>query len=461
MFKNLMNTFTALDAQGKSAAASVLRGLGLEGAADYGDAMAALGASQLKSYEADIAEKKKAQQIAMGVSPENAAKGLTDLIADGQYEDVGTKFFVEGTYAVADAIRTYAPFLAGPVVGSAAIGADVQAKEYVRRLDDPTLTKSQKMAYAITDGVVETGTALLFSKIGAGLPGAANELRRKMLGNVKEASKKFAFTGNPVVRSTVGEGIEEGVVSALGQMSDMMYDSAFKEGKPISLMATVAPIALAKEVGYNLEKINWYEVADSFTYGALAGGALGGGIASLPSSNAVPHSKVAEDKQKIDEELRAMAADYNNETDPDIKKAKKQLLQEKLAAFDAINGAGADAYATLNQDEAVQVAAVNRRIAQLQDQIKSGKDLAGIEYNPEQLAEKKAEMEKLYEVKKEIEGKAFSREYAEENQGQLPLFVEDAEGNQVETQAKVTPQNVTEQHRALEKEVLVGSVSLM
>jgi len=434
MFKNLMNTFTALDTQGKSAAASVLRGLGLEGAADYGEAMAALGASQLKSYEADIAEKKKAQQIAMGVSPENAAKGLTDLIADGQYEDVGTKFFVEGTYAVADAIRTYAPFLAGPAVGAAAIGADVQAKEYVRRLDDPTLTKSQKMAYAITDGVIETTTAVIFSKIGAGLPGAANELRRKMLGNVKEAGKKFAFAGNPLVRSTVGEGIEEGVVSALGQASEMMYDAAFKD----------------KE--FNLDNINWYEVADSFTYGALAGGALGGGIAALPSSNAVPHSKVAEDKQKIDVELRAMAADYANETDPDIKKAKKQLLQEKLAAFDAINGAGADAYATLNQDEAVQVSAVNRRIAQLQDQIKSGKDLAGIEYNPEQLTEKKAEMEKLYEVKKEIEGKAFSREYAEENKGQLPLFVEDAEGNQVETQAKVTPQNVTEQHRTLEKE---------
>jgi hypothetical protein len=434
MFKNLMNTFTALDTQGKSAAASVLRGLGLEGAADYGEAMAALGASQLKSYEADIAEKKKAQQIAMGVSPENAAKGLTDLIADGQYEDVGTKFFVEGTYAVADAIRTYAPFLAGPVVGSAAIGADVQAKEYVRRLDDPTLTKSQKMAYAITDGVIETGTTLLLSKFASGLPGAANELRRKMMGSVKEAGKKFAFAGNPLVRSTVGEGIEEGVVSALGQMSEMMYDSAFKD----------------KE--FNLDNFNPHEVYDSFVYGALAGGALGGGIAALPSSNAVPHSKVAEDKQKIDEELRAMAAEYTNETDPDIKKAKYQMLQDKLAAFDAINGAGADAYATLNQDEAVQVAAVNRRIAQLQDQIKSGKDLAGIEYNAEQLAEKKAEMEKLYEVKKEIEGKAFSREYAEENQGQLPLFVEDAEGNQVETQAKATPQNVAEQHKTLEKE---------
>jgi hypothetical protein len=221
-------------------------------------------------------------------------------------------------------------------------------------------------------------------------------------------------------------------------MSEMMYDSAFKD----------------KE--FNLDNFNPHEVYDSFVYGALAGGALGGGIAALPSSNTVPHSKVAEDKQKIDEELRAMAADYNNETDPDIKKAKKKLLQEKLAAFDAINGAGADAYATLNEDEAVQVAAVNRRIAQLQDQIKSGKDLAGIEYNPEQLAEKKAEMEKLYEVKKEIEGKAFSREYAEENQGQLPLFVEDAEGNQVETQAKATPQNVTEQHRTLEKEEMTA-----
>lgn len=434
MFKNLMNTFTALDAQSKSAAASVLRGLGLEGAADYSDTMALLGASKLKNYEADIAEKKKAQQIAMGVSAENADKTFSQLFEEGVYDEAGTKFFVDGTYAVADAIRTFAPFLAGPVVGAAAIGADVQAKEYIRRLDDPTLTKSQKLAYAITDGIVETGTSYLLSALRLGGAGLTAEIRKRAFDSVKEAGKKFAFTGNPLIRGTVGEGIEEGVVSALNQVSEMMYDSAFKDKD------------------FNIDNFNKYEVYDSFLYGSLAGGALGGGMAMLPSSNAVPHSKVAEDKQKIDAELKAMSADYNNETDPDIKKAKYQMLQEKLAAFDAINGAGADAYATLNQDEAVQVAAVNRRIAQLQDQISSGKDLAGIEYNPEQLTEKKAEMEKLYEVKKEIEGKAFSREYAEENQGQLPLFVEDAEGNQVETQAKVTPQDVTEQHRTLEKE---------
>lgn len=379
------------------------------------------------------AREKAAQKDLLGVNKENLDKGFSQNIDEGNVKDAFLSLFVDGVYGIADAPRTAAAFIAGPLAGGVTTGLSVSATEYASLLaSNPLMSKQERLLYAVGAGVIE-GTISGVAANTAGINKIANEIGEKLFKQgVKEARDVIRSKGVELVKNIGGEGIEEALVSLSTQAYDQAVDSYLgKEG----------------------DGINFYEVLDAGTIGMIAAGPISGvHVANLPSSKVVGHSITNEEKQDIDQELKSLIEDYNSEQDPDIKAAKKQILDDKLMAFDAISGREVEAYETLNEDEAAQVASINRRIANLDSQVEKGKDLAGIEYNAEQIADKKAEREKLYEIKKEIEGKAFSRAYAEENKGQLPLFVEDAEGNEVETQAKVTPQDVTEQHRTLEKE---------
>lgn len=380
--------------------------------------------------------KKAAQQIALGVSEENARRGIFDTFFDGDVSDGFTKLFVEGTYAAIDAPRTAAPFMAGMGAGAAVTGINVASDEYARRISDLTLSKSEKMAYAMSHAAIESVLAYGFGEAGLGLQNVASKLG-------KQAFEKGLTRTNNIIRSkgaeffreVGGEGIEEGLVSAFTQITDQYLDSEF---------------------GKDPEKFSYNSVLDAAVLGIIgAGGPSSLTLASMPSSKQIPHSAVAEEKRQIVKELKDLKRDYDNETNPDLKEIKRQKIEDKFRAFDALNGMEAEAYLTLSDDDAAKIASINRRMADLKMQLQSKKDLAGIEYNEDQLKQKQEEFDSLNEIKKEIEGQAFSKAYAEENKGQLPLFVEDSEGRQVETVSKATPKDVTEQHSKMEREEAV------
>lgn len=386
--------------------------------------------------EADREEQersKSAQQIALGVSEENARKGIFDTFEEGNISDGFKKLFVEGSYAAIDAPRTAAPFLAGMGVGAAVTGINIAADEYTRRLSDPTLSKSDKMAYAMSHATIESVLALGFGKAGLGLQNVASKIGQKAL---KEGSRKassiVSSKGMQFLREAGGEGVEEGLVSALTQVTDQYLDSEF---------------------GKDPEKFSYNSVLDAAVLGIIgAGGPSSLTLSSMPSSKEIPHSAVAEEREQIDNELRDLKADYDSERDPDLKAVKKTRLEDKFRAFDALSGMEAEAYATLSDEDAVKVSSINRRMADLKMQIRSKKDLAGINYNEDQLKQKQEEFDSLNEVKKEIEGQAFSKAYAKENEGQLPLFAEDSEGNEVEVKPTPVAKEVVSEHAKLEEE---------
>jgi len=386
--------------------------------------------------EADREEQersKSAQQIALGVSEANAKKGIFDTFNEGDVSDGFKKLFVEGAYAAIDAPRTAAPFLAGMGVGAAVTGINVAADEYTRRLSDPTLSKSDKMAYAMSHATIESVLALGFGKAGLGLQNVASKLGQKaMKEGSRKASSVVSSKGMQFLRETGGEGVEEGLVSALTQATDQYLDSEF---------------------GKDPEKFSYSSVLDAAVLGMMgAGGPSALTLSSMPSSKEIPHSAVAEEREQIDKELRDLKADYDSERDPDLKAVKKIRLEDKFRAFDALSGMEAEAYATLSDEDAVKVSSINRRMADLKMQIRSKKDLAGIDYNEDQLKQKQEEFDSLSKVKKDIEGQAFSKAYAKENDGQLPLFAEDSEGNEVEVKPAPVPKEVVSEHAKLEEE---------
>lgn len=392
----------------------------------------------VQESEQQQAREKTSQKLLLGVKEENAEKGFFQNLTEGNSKDAFLSLFVDGVYGIVDAPRTAAAFIAGRASGGILTGANVFSNEYRRLIaSDPLMTKQERTLHAMGSGFVEGLISSYFTQVGLGLGAIAKDTGERIFKKgVEEAKDVVKSKGVELIKNVGGEGLEEATVSWATQTWDQFVDSSF---------------------GKDPDKINWFEVVDAGVLGMVAAGPISGiHVANLPSSKVVGHSVTNEKKQDIDEELRSLVDDYDSETDPDIKKAKRQALDDKLKAFDAIAGMEAEAYETLNEDEATQIMSINRRIANLDGQIERGKDLAGIQYNAEQLAEKKSEREKLYEVKKQIEGKAYSREYAEANKGQLPLFVEDAEGNQVETQAKTTPQEVTEQHKTLEREEMTA-----
>jgi len=376
---------------------------------------------------------KTAQKILLGATEEGVQRGISENFKEGDLDSGFASLFVDGVYAAIDAPRTALPFIAGNVAGAAITGASVFAEENSRLLSDPTMSKQERVVHSMANGVIEGTVSALAGYFGVGVQKVFSEIGEEA---IKEASKKAIDAGRSKLSSflmtTLGEAGEEAVISVLTQRSDMLIRSEF---------------------GKNPDKFNLFEVVDAATLGFIGAAGPGGyRIASLPSSKAIGHSTLEKEKQDIDTEFAELQAAYDRETDPDIKKARRQELEDKFRAYDALNGMQEEAYSTLNDEESVQIASVNRRILNLESQVKRGKDLAGIEYNADQIASKKSEIDSLREIKRKIEGKAYQREYAEANKGQLPLFVEDAEGNQVETVEKPVSKEVVENHKKLEVE---------
>lgn len=398
----------------------------LFGSAREADQLNKLIEESRKDQEAE----KTAQKVLAGASVENVEKGIFENFKEGNIDDGFASIFVDGIYAAIDAPRTALPFITGAVPGAVFTGLTSGSVEYSRLMSDPTISKQERVSHAMSNGIIEGVLAGTFGSLGIGAQAVFQKLGSEVFRKSAATGIRKASSGlSQFLKSSLGEAGEEATVSALTQLSDQIIKSQF---------------------GKEPDEFNAFEVFDAAALGFIGGAGPGAvssaTISSLPSSKAAGHSSLDKEKQELDSELAELQAAYANEKDPDIKAARFQDLQDKLAAYDAMNGMQEQAYASLNDKESVQIASVNRRILNLEAQVERGSDLAGIEYNADQIKAKQEEIKSLKDIKGRIESNALSREYAADNQGQLPLFVEDSNGNEVEISPVNTPKAVTEEH---------------
>ena len=378
----------------------------------------------------DQEAEKTAQKVLAGGSIENIDKGILENFIEGNIDDGFASLFVDGIYAAIDAPRTALPFITGPLGGGVFTGLTSASVEYSRLMSDPPNSKQERMSHAMMNGLIEGVLAGTFGAASLGAQAVFQKLGSEVFRKSAATTARKASSGlSKFLKSSLGEAGEEALVSGLTQGSDMLIDAQF---------------------GKEPDEFNPFEMFDAGVLGFIGGAGPGAvssaTISSLPSSKAAGHSSLDKEKQELDSELAELQAAYANEKDPGIKAARLQDLQDKLAAYDAMNGMQEQAYASLNDKESVQIASVNRRILNLEAQVERGSDLAGIEYNADQIKAKQEEIKSLKDIKGRIESNALSREYAADNQKQLPLFVEDSNGNEVEISPVNTPKAVTEEH---------------
>ena len=378
----------------------------------------------------------------MGVSVENQQKSFSELIfSEGETKDGLSMLFADGLTAVMDAPRTLAPMLAGPL-GYAFIGVTSAADEYSGLRYDHTLTETERFNKAITSGMIEGVSNSIMGKAAIGLGAVAKTLKSKIGIEAAEAAVS-GFRG--LVRSTIGEGAEEGLVDIANQVKDMAFDVAY--GREDHTLSSA------------WEDLNLYQSLDAATLGATAGSAMHASVRSLPSFKKAGHTSTIKERVEIDKEIKDLSDSYFKEVDPDIREAKKQKLNKALRAYDVLMEHEGALNDLVPAEKIQQLTAVNQRVANIMEALESGKDPAGITLSEEQIAAKKADLKQLTSIKQDIEQSAI-KDYAEENKGQIPLFVEDQNGDQVEVKPVVVEDSEQQQDLEEATEPLEGQEEL-
>lgn len=360
----------------------------------------------------------------MDVSKENQEKSATELIfSEGEIKDGLSMLFSDGMTAVMDAPRTLIPFMV-PYGGPLFLGITAASDEFANLRYDHTLTDSERFHKAVTTGMIESVSNAVLAKVGVGLGGVAKDIKRKL---GAESAENAVSAFRSIAKATLGEGIEEGLVDVANQTKDMVFDMSY---------------------GRETEDFNLYQSLDAGVLGAMAGGTMQSGVSALPSFKKAGHTSTVAERSEINKEVKDLSDSYFKEADPDIREAKKQKLDKALRAYDVIMEREGALNDLVPAEKTQQLTAVNRRVANIMEVLESGKDLAGIELNEDQISSKKAELKQLTSIKSDIEQSAI-KDYVEANKGQMPLFVEDQGGTEVEVKPVVV--EASEQRQDLEE----------
>tara|TARA_R110002096_G_scaffold2864_2_gene14567 strand:- start:377 stop:8917 length:8541 start_codon:yes stop_codon:yes gene_type:complete len=360
----------------------------------------------------------------MDVSKENQEKSATELIfSEGEIKDGLSMLFSDGMTAVMDAPRTLIPFMV-PYGGPLFLGITAASDEFANLRYDHTLTDSERFNKAVTTGMIESVSNAVLAKVGVGLGGVAKDIKRKL---GAESAENAVSAFRSIAKATLGEGIEEGLVDVANQTKDMVFDMSY---------------------GRETEDFNLYQSLDAGVLGAMAGGTMQSGVSALPSFKKAGHTSTVAERSEINKEVKDLSDSYFKEADPDIREAKKQKLDKALRAYDVIMEREGALNDLVPAEKIQQLTAVNRRVANIMEALESGKDLAGIELNEDQISSKKAELKQLTSIKSDIEQSAI-KDYVEANKGQMPLFVEDQGGTEVEVKPVVV--EASEQRQDLEE----------
>lgn len=316
----------------------------------------------------------------LGVSEENREKNATELLFQGNFSDGLKMLFADGLTAAFDAPRTLLPFLV-PGAGPVFTGITSASQEAANLRYDPSLSDVEKKQRSILSGFIEGASTGISQKLGVGLPGLTKKISPKAAegaSDAVQALRGFVTTG-------LGEGVEEGFVDVANQVKDKAFDLSY---------------------GRESQDFNLYQALDAAFLGTIAGSAVKGATMAtslLPSTRKAGHSSTVEERSEIEKEVQELSRSYFNEADPDIRKAKEKKLNEALNKFDSLLKKEGDLHDAVEGESKDQLVAINRRIANLKETLKSGKDAAGIKLNSDQIANQKAELNNLFTIKKEIE----------------------------------------------------------
>mgnify|MGYP003634300925 CR=1 FL=1 len=371
----------------------------------------------------------------LGVSEENREKNATELLFQGNFSDGLKMLFADGLTAAFDAPRTLLPFLV-PGAGPLFTGLTSASQEAANLRYDPSLSDQEKKQRSILSGFIEGASTGIAQKLGVGLPGLTKKISPKAAegaSDAVQALRGFVTTG-------LGEGVEEGFVDVANQVKDKAFDLSY---------------------GRESQDFNLYQALDAAFLGTIAGSAVKGATMAtslLPSTRKAGHSSTVEERSEIEKEVQELSRSYFNEADPDIRKAKEKKLNEALNKFDSLLKKEGDLHDAVEGESKNQLVAINRRIANLKETLKSGKDAAGIKLNSDQIANQKSELNNLFTIKKEIED-AVEQPQAAPVQPELEAVETPAETDQAPIETE-TPQPVEgEQLNLFEQQDVEGFVN--
>ena len=281
----------------------------------------------------------------------------------------------------------------------AGIGIAPSALMYVPRAYEgyleryPEMPRSSALFYGTITGVAE---GMMNSLLLAGGKGSVAATQRAF--NLNRAATKASIRkevskaigkrrGSPFLADIGAEGLEEGLVAYTEQLVNQLADI---------------------EMGLDPKKVNFHTVADAAFVGLLGGA----GPATLSAaSSGLSHSSNLKEAQARAEISRRLRNEYEQETDPKRKAAKRAVYAESLQKLKNVKERDVEMYESLDQDQVDELMGVHQEIAQISSDLQKGRFMDGTKITKEERGAMKSRLESLFTTKADIEIKAEAQAF--------------------------------------------------
>lgn len=368
-------------------------------------------------------------QDAANASPTEASSLFFGKVANGGLNtDVFNDYMGTMLFTAADVVPQFIYWGAHSMhpLGLLSMGLQVGAMKNADLMAErPDLNSFQRGALSVIAGVVESATAFVFrgaeKALAAGIkaPGIKSGITKATKDFLKSGKAKSVF--KDLGMNTLSEGFEEGFVSAME-------------------WATLA--AVDKASGRRVEDPDVTEMMDAFIMGAM-----GGNLATLSGNSVgklmdvISHNNTEVQKKGI---LNAMADVRKRYEAAEFGSEEKIQLRKQLASLNGhlneIMNEERITYNNFTPNDLKNVRSLHVEMRRLREMINSGRDMAGIQLNKEQIESLEQRLENVFAEKKRIEDKYASVDQAvSEASEEEKTTVEDVDGNEVETKSKRKP----------------------